>query len=137
MRAAPCSGLPRVLTRVSVSAQAWLLRTFLGLEPGEWAHIRWPQRAQLAVPAALVRSRPRLLYVMLRELLAADLEGGVARDAHEAPALLHVQSPGPIHKRWTSLQWAHSLERLWFPLFDTAYSPYKHGNTSAKDFTLH
>ena len=112
---------------------AWMLRTFLDLEPDAWEHIRWAQRAELAVPAAAVRSRPRLLYVMLRELLAADLEGVEERDAHDAPALLHVLSPAPINKRWTSLQWAHSMERLWFPLFDPAYSPYKYGNKSAID----
>jgi hypothetical protein len=110
---------------------SWILKTFLDLDPDAWAHIRWPHRAQFAVPAAAVRSRPRVLYTMLREILAADLEGDVPRDAHDAPALLHVLSPAPINKRWTSLQWAHSMERLWFPLFDTQYSPYKYGNKSA------
>ena len=112
---------------------AWMLRTFLGFEPDAWDHIRWPQRAELAVPAAAVRSRPRVLYVMLRELLSVDFEGVEQRDAHDAPALLQVTSPAPINKRWTSLQWAHSMERLWFPLFDPAYTPYKYGNKSAVD----
>jgi hypothetical protein len=111
---------------------AWLLRTFLGHEtPEAWQHIRWPSRAQLAVPGTLIRRRPRLLYVLLRELLAADwADESRERTADEAPALLHVLSPGPVHKRWSSLQWAHSLERLWFAVFDPSYTPYKHGNTS-------
>jgi hypothetical protein len=118
----------------------WLLTTWLEHDPSPWRDIRWPSRAQFAVPAALVRTRPRLLYALLAELLAADLEapaearapwegvGGAARlrRADEAPALLHVWSPEPVGKRWSSLQWAHSLERLWFPLFDPYYSPYKH-----------
>jgi hypothetical protein len=110
---------------------SWLLRTFLGHAPAEWDDIRWAARAQLAVPRALIRSRPRELYVLLRELLAADAADGRDRRAEEAPTLLYVQSAAGVHnKRLTSLNWAHSLERLWFAVFDVRYSPYKHGNAS-------
>jgi hypothetical protein len=110
---------------------AWLLRTFLDLEPSAWEHVRWATHAQLGAPRAALRARPRLLYTLLLQLLSADLDGGdaaPARHASEAPALLHVYSPEPIAMRWTSLQWAHSMERLWLAVFDAGYSPYKYGN---------
>jgi hypothetical protein len=111
---------------------AWLLRTFLDLEPAPWEHVRWPTAAQLGAPRAALASRPRLLYTLLEQLLSADLDGAEPpkRHAEEAPALLHVYSPLPIDMRWTSLQWAHSMERLWLAVFDPAYTPYKHGNRS-------
>ena len=98
---------------------AWMLQSLLGFDTSGWTSTRWPEAANFVVPRAAVRSRPRVLYSVLVQLLngTAELEepsGG--RPAPDTPLLFG---------RWSMLQMAHSLERTWFAVFDARFSPHQ------------
>lgn len=79
---------------------------------------------------AAVASRPKLLYTVLREVLAthdaaADrawddrrargsescVGGNTQRSAREYPGLLMLYTPPPVDKSWSSLHLAHTMEK--------------------------
>ena len=67
---------------------AWIYQKLLGFDTSEWTAARWPISANFVVPRAAVRSRPRVLYSVLVQLLngTAELEepSGGERPAPEA-----------------------------------------------------
>ena len=64
--------------------------------------VQWPMAANFAVGAATVSAAPRWFYELLLKLLVS--EGW-------CPSLGGF-TPAP------SIRWAHSMERLWFEVFD-------------------
>ena len=106
----------------------WFMETLLDFpRAGEWQHARWPEAAQLAVPAWAIRSRPKAVYAVAYALLNGSrtdgVEGpeGVNADAYDPPLLYRSAELG--RRPWSPHEWAHVFERLWFAVFDARYNP--------------
>jgi len=107
----------------------WFMESFLDFpRAGEqWQSMRWPEAAQLAVPAWAVRSRPRAVYSVALALLNGSRtdgkEGseGVGAEAYDGPLLYRSAQLG--QRPWSPHEWAHVFERLWFAVFDARYDP--------------
>jgi hypothetical protein len=104
----------------------WLMESFLGFpDAGNWRAVRWPEAAQLVVPAWAVRSRPRLLYALALQLLNGSATGigesGQDQDTNRVQ-LLH-RSARLGYRPWNTHEWSHVFERLWFAVFDARYTP--------------
>ena len=107
----------------------WFMETLLDFpHAGEaWQHARWPEAAQLVVPAWAIRSRPKAVYAVAYALLNGSrmdgVEGpeGVNADAYDPPLLYRSAELG--RRPWSPHEWAHVFERLWFAVFDARYDP--------------
>jgi hypothetical protein len=104
----------------------WFMETFLDFpNAGEdWGAVRWPEAAQLVVPAWAIRSRPKLVFSVILQLLNSTyLPLGPEADAGQKEyPLLHRSAQ--LHWRpWGTHEWAHIFERLWFVVFDARYTP--------------
>ena len=107
----------------------WFMETLLDFpHAGEtWQHARWPEAAQLVVPAWAIRSRPKAVYAVAYALLNGSrmdgIEGpeGVNADAYDPPLLYRSAALG--RRPWSPHEWAHVFERLWFAVFDARYTP--------------
>ena len=107
----------------------WFMETLLDFPHAgeEWQHARWPEAAQLAVPAWAIRSRPKAVYAVAYALLNGSrmdgVEGpeGVNADAYDPPLLYRSAALG--RRPWSPHEWAHVFERLWFAVFDARYAP--------------
>ncbi len=107
----------------------WFIESFLDFPRAgeEWHHMRWPEAAQLAVPAWAVRSRPKAVYAVAFALLNGSrtdgVEGpeGVDASAYDPPLLYRSAALG--RRPWSPHEWAHVFERLWFAVFDARFDP--------------
>ena len=92
------------------------MQLFLGhnASAANWTSIRWPDRAEFAVPARRVRSRPLLLYQLV-----------LALNTGEHPAHHDDFAPDTaLVFRGLQLNYlAQMFERLWFAVFDPFYQP--------------
>lgn len=106
-------------------AMEWVMRSLLGWDDAgtRWSNLAFPPGAILAVPASALRSRPRVVYAVLHDLVNGSEARGVGTD----PLLAFSAVPrggSPLHPRlWQPFSWAHNLERLWFAVFDVDYNP--------------
>ena len=105
----------------------WFMENFLGFDvtASNWTSVRWPGNADLVVPASAIRSRPVELYMLI--LLIFNGTSPANHDVIAQDTTLILQPPVlPARPNLRGmLPMAHVLERLWFAVFDTQYSPYQ------------
>jgi len=97
----------------------WIIESLLGYDRKirELNATRFPHEATFVFPRSAVHTRPLLLYSVLVQLLngtAEDKKPDGGRAAPDTPL---------THGQWSMLELANVLERLWFVIFDPAFSP--------------
>ena len=99
----------------------WFLEKVLGYEnvTTRWNSWSFPPTAQLAVPSHAIHDRPKLVYTIILELTNGTTKGIVTDNAR----LVYSGPENGILRAWAAFSWAHTLERLWFPIFDTGFDP--------------
>ena len=99
----------------------WFLEHILGYKnvSTRWHSWTFPPTAQLAVPSRAIHDRPELVYRLILELT-----NGTTKALETDQPRLVYSGPENGHLRpWSAFSWAHTLERLWFPIFDLDFDP--------------
>lgn len=106
----------------------WVLSVLLSVPEATLrarTRIRFPAGAQFVLPGwALRGARAKPVYATLLELANATQpndgsRAGLDERVYEQSARLVLRTPAPHNpaRPWSSNEWAHIMERLWFDLF--------------------
>jgi hypothetical protein len=102
----------------------WFIDTFLDFDvaAANWTAVRWPTSANLVVPRAAVRSRPRALYALIEQMFNGTLPASRDDIARNTRLVYQMQQPSQMYGMYLM---GHVFERLWFAIFDVNYSPHQ------------
>ena len=100
----------------------WFMEAFLDIDvaAANWTAVRWPSGANLVVPGAAIRSRPRALYALIQQLFNGTEPALVDNLAPDTALVFQNQVS---RQQVGMMPMAHVFERLWFAIFDVRYSP--------------
>ena len=90
-----------------------------------WTAVRWPGAANLVVPRAAIRSRPRALYALIEAMFNGTSPARHDDIAPDTRLVYQLQRGAWPHTMYGMVPMAHVFERLWFAIFDVHYSPHQ------------